>query len=71
MLALLMKLMEQAEQNIATGAERKKWVLSEIEAAAKVINYDVDLDAVAALIDGLCDMTKVVNVGTAEISEEV
>lgn len=61
MLQLLMKLMEQAETNFTTGAARKKWVMSEIEAAAKIINYDIDLQAISALIDSLCDMTKNVN----------
>ena len=70
MLQLLMKLMAQAEQNLATGAERKKWVMSEIEAAAKVINYDIDMAAVSALIDSLCDLTKVVNVDTYETIDE-
>lgn len=61
MIELLMKLMEQAETNFSTGADRKAWVMTEIQAAAAVIQYDIDMDAVSALIDDLCKMAKKVN----------
>lgn len=60
-LKLLLDLMAQAEVNLADGADRKKWVMSEMATAAKTIGYDIDMDAISALIDNLCDMAKVVN----------
>lgn len=61
LLKLVMNLMEQAEGKFTNGADRKEWVLMMVKASADTINYDIDLDAVAQLIDSLCEMTKVVN----------
>lgn len=62
LLTLVMNYMAQAEEKFTTGAEKKQWVLGMIEASAKTINYDIDMEEVSALIDSLCDLTKVVNV---------
>ena len=61
MIELLMKLMEQAETNFTNGADRKAWVLTEIQAAAAAIRYDIDIEAVSVLVDDLCSMAKKVN----------
>ena len=61
MLELVIDLMEQAETKFAEGADRKEWVLAMVKASADTINYDVDIEAVSAMIDSLCDMSKVVN----------
>lgn len=61
MLELVIDLMEQAETKFEEGADRKEWVLAMVKASADTINYDVDIDAVGAMIDSLCDMSKVVN----------
>lgn len=61
MLELVIDLMEQAETKFEEGADRKEWVLAMVKASADTINYDVDIDAVSAMIDSLCDMSKVVN----------
>lgn len=61
MLDLVIDLMEEAETKFAEGADRKEWVLAMVKASADTINYDVDIDAVSAMIDSLCDMSKVVN----------
>lgn len=61
MLDLLMGYMERAENMFETGADRKEWVMAMIKASADSINYEVDMDAISALIDSLCDMSKVVN----------
>lgn len=66
LLNLIMRLMEQAEKNYTTGAERKQWVMSMVEQSAGTINYDIDMDAVSQLIDDLCKLTKTVN---AEVSK--
>ena len=46
------------------GAERKEWVLAMLKASADGINYDIDYDAIADMIDSLCDMSKVINPAT-------
>lgn len=61
LLALVMSLMEQAEQKFSDGATRREWVLAMVKASAETINYDVDMTSVAALIDSLCSLTKTVN----------
>lgn len=61
LLKLVMNLMAEAEQKFEKGADKKAWVISMIEASAKTINYDVDLEQVGELIDSLCDMSKLVN----------
>ena len=44
------------------GSEKKAWVMKMIEASAKTINYDIDLEVVSQKIDELCAMSKTVNV---------
>ena len=61
LLKLVMNLMEQAEGKFDNGDERKEWVLMMVKASADTINYDIDLNAVADMIDSLCKMTKIVN----------
>lgn len=68
LLALVMKLMGEAESKFTDGADRKQWVLAMVKASADTINYDVDMDEVGSLIDSLCDMSKRVN--TAEYGKE-
>lgn len=57
----VMDLMKVAETKFTEGAERKEWVLAMLKASADGINYDIDYDAIAEMIDRLCDMSKVVN----------
>ena len=61
LLSLVTNLMEEAETKFDNGASRREWVLGMVEASAKTINYDVDLEEVGQLVDSLCAMTKVVN----------
>ena len=61
LLELVMSYMEQAEEKFADGATRKEWVMAMIVNSADQLNYDIDLDAVSAMIDRLCDMANVVN----------
>ena len=72
LLKLVMNLMEQAEAKFDNGDERREWVLMMVKASADTINYEIDLNVVAQMIDSLCAMTKVVNAPTvAEKTEEV
>lgn len=65
----VMDLMEVAETKFAEGAERKEWVLAMLKASADGINYDIDYDAIANMIDRLCDMSKIVNATVSEKNE--
>ena len=65
---LLMKMtmdyMTEAEKNIASGAERKEWVMSMVIASAANINYpmtDDDVKKIEDLIDSICDASKILN----------
>ena len=62
LLKLVMNLMAEAEQKFENGSDRRSWVLSMVEASAKTINYEIDLEQVGELIDSLCAMSKLVNV---------
>lgn len=65
----VMDLMEIAETKFAEGAERKEWVLAMLKAGADGINYDIDYDAIADMIDRLCSMSKIVNATAPEAAE--
>ena len=69
LVTMVMNLMAEAEGKFNTGLERKEWVLAMVEVNAKTINYDVDMDQVSALIDALCDLTKLVNPPAEQIEE--
>ncbi len=60
-LSKVMSLMETAETKFTEGAERKEWVLAMLKASSDGINFDIDYDAIAEMIDALCDMSKVIN----------
>ncbi len=61
LLTLVMELMKTAEEMFDSGADRKRWVLAMVESSADTIDFDIDLSVVSKMIDGLCDMSKVVN----------
>nr|WP_326184911.1 hypothetical protein [uncultured Oscillibacter sp.] len=61
LLGLVVDLMEQAETKFADGATRKEWVMAMVQTSAEYINYPVDVQALSGLIDGLCDMSNIVN----------
>ena len=58
---LVLKLMSEAEQNYATGAERKEYVLDSIKTLQGSLNYEVDLDAIGAMIDSIAKASKSIN----------
>ena len=60
-LNMVLELMETAETKFSEGAERKEWVLAMLKASSDSINYDIDYDTIAEMIDRLCDMSKVIN----------
>lgn len=68
--------MEQAEELLEYGADRKEWVIAMVRVTADQINYeltDADIRNLEDLIDELCAMSKIVNPPVeieAEVKEE-
>lgn len=58
---LVLKLMAEAEQNYANGAERKEYVMSSIKAMEETLQYDIDEKAIGELIDSIVLATKKIN----------
>lgn len=58
---LVLKLMAEAEQNYANGAERKDYVISSIKAMEDALQYDIDENAISDLIDAVVAATKKIN----------
>lgn len=70
---LVTQLMMTAETKLATGADRKEWVMSMVQTSAKGIDYEItedDLVKISDLIDSMCSMAKVVNSPTETLTEE-
>ena len=61
MLNLIMTLMKEAEGMFEAGADKKEWVMNALDSLSDTIDYDIDKEAVSAMIDALCAMSKVVN----------
>lgn len=66
MLSLVMKFMAEAEKMFEDGADKKAWVMSQLEAAADTLNYEINWEQVSAMIDAMCDMAREVNVIVVE-----
>ena len=62
LIKIVIELMEQAEINFKTGAERKEWVMSEVQRLGPTINYNIDMEVISNMIDSLCAMSKIINV---------
>ena len=61
LMQLLLKLMAEAEDNYSTGAEKKAYVIDSIKALESSLNYDVDMDAIDAMVDAIIIATKKIN----------
>lgn len=61
LMQLVLRLMAEAEDNYATGTEKKAYVIDSIKAIEGSLNYDVDMDAVDAMIDAIIIATKKIN----------
>lgn len=61
MLKLVMNLMADAEEKFEKGAEKKEWVMGQLQAMAGTLNYDIDWDVVSDMIDKICDVSKELN----------
>lgn len=58
---IVLKLMEEAEKNYSTGAEKKQYVMDSITAIKDTLNCEVDMDAISAMIDSICKASKTIN----------
>ena len=63
---LVLNLMTEAERNYATGAERKKYVMDSIESIKDVLDYEVDMEAISAMIDAIVAASKTINAEVVE-----
>lgn len=61
MLKLVMNLMAEAEEKFEKGADKKEWVLGELQAMSGTLNYDIEWDVVSEMIDKICDVSKELN----------
>lgn len=66
---LTMQFMMEAESQFDNGADKKAWVVGMIQASAKAISYDVDIEQIGALIDSLCEMGNAIGKKKEEVSE--
>ena len=69
LLGLVVDLMEQAEEKFNDGATRKEWVIAMVKTSAEYVDYPLDTVALSDMIDGLVDMTKVVNPPAESVTE--
>lgn len=60
-LSIIIGLMEDAEELAASGAKKKSWVMQGFHNMAEIVDYDIDDEALSALIDQLAGLTKKVN----------
>ena len=61
LMKLTMQLMSEAESEFSTGAEKKAYVMSALNALQHTLNYDIDEDAVSEMIDSICSASKKIN----------
>lgn len=66
LMQLVLKLMAEAEKNYSTGAERKQYVIDSIKAMEGTLNYDIDEEVVAAMIDAVAEASKTINIKAKE-----
>lgn len=62
LMAIVLNLMQEAELKFSTGEERKQFVLSSIKSMEKTLNYDIDENVIASMIDEVVKATKQINV---------
>lgn len=63
---LVLNLMTKAEENYATGAERKKYVMDSIESIKDTLNYQVDMEQISIMIDAIVAASKTINAEVVE-----
>ena len=61
---LVLQLMTEAENNYATGAEKKEYVMDSIIAIQDTLNYEIDMDTISTMIDSICAASKQININS-------
>lgn len=61
LMQLVIKLMEEAEANFSTGAERKEYVMDSIEAMKETLNCEIEMEVVSSMIDSIANASKKIN----------
>lgn len=61
LMQLVLQLMADAEKKLATGAERKQYVIDAIKAMEHTLNYDIDENIVGEMIDAIVEASKIIN----------
>ena len=61
LLALVLGLMEKAENIFESGHQRKAYVITAVKNLSETIGYEMDEEELSELIDSLCSMSKIVN----------
>lgn len=67
---LILRLMAEAEENYSTGADKKAYVMDSIEAMKDTLNYDVDMEAVSAMVDSIIIASKKINTQVTAVATE-
>ena len=70
LMVLMMNLMAKAEEMFEVGADKKAWVMGELEAVASTLHYEIDWDVISEMIDAIIDATKEINVEVQEAEIE-
>lgn len=61
LMSIVLTYMEKAEEMFEEGSDKKAWVLGALETSSALVNYEIDMDVVSAMIDQICATSKVVN----------
>lgn len=51
--------MAVAKEKFEDNADKKEWVMSMVQHSAATLKYDIDMDAISALIDSVCNVSKI------------
>lgn len=62
LMQIVLRLMQEAEENYSTGADRKEYVMDSVVAMKDSLNYEIDLDAISSMIDSIVAASKQINV---------
>lgn len=60
---LVMNLMIEAEKEYTNGADKKAYVIATIKSMEQTLNYDIDEEAIGAMIDKIVEASKNINIG--------
>lgn len=60
---LVMNLMIEAEKEYTNGADKKAYVIATIKSMEQILNYDIDEEAIGAMIDKIVEASKNINIG--------